>query len=283
MSKIVLLIFFAALILYFLYFHCDENSNNEHFSSEQEAQAAVADKFAYKTNSGMRYNDIEERKRNSLSHTAVDYDHDGYIDEMDTINDDQIMESEEELVIGNSYVTHNDNTEESDQYIRSRTVPKDNVRRTGYKKKTYAHGNRGGSHKQALDFLDTSNEVLDDNFNRDDGEFMANDEHVGEYAAYKQEKKQSGKQKLSDIFNSSNFLPNEKSANPEWWDIIPDAVPLKNRHLIGVSKPIGANTINGSLRNATHDIRGDIPNPSFVVSPWGQSTIGPDTNFKKLC
>ena len=46
---------------------------------------------------------------------------------------------------------------------------------------------------------------------------------------------------------------------------------------------MGANTISGSLRNGTHDIRGDIVNPKIPVSPWGNSTIEPDTNIKGIC
>lgn len=33
----------------------------------------------------------------------------------------------------------------------------------------------------------------------------------------------------------------------------------------------GINTIGSSLKNPTYDIRGNIPNPKFAVSPWGNS------------
>ena len=42
-------------------------------------------------------------------------------------------------------------------------------------------------------------------------------------------------------------------------------------------------TINCTLKNPSHDIRGTIANPKFVVSPWMQSTIEPDNNLKSLC
>jgi len=114
-------------------------------------------------------------------------------------------------------------------------------------------------------------------------QFMGNDEGNAQYAPYKPEKKKIDKFKASEIFNSQNYLPNEKSVNPDWFDVVPDAISVKNRHLINVSKPMGINTIGTSLRNPSYDIRGSPPNPKFVISPWLQSTIEPDNNFKSLC
>jgi len=45
----------------------------------------------------------------------------------------------------------------------------------------------------------------------------------------------------------------------------------------------GINTIGSSLKNPTYDIRGNIPNPKFAVSPWGNSWIEPDMNLKSWC
>jgi len=45
---------------------------------------------------------------------------------------------------------------------------------------------------------------------------------------------------------------------------------------------IGVPTINSTKRNAAHDIRGTIPCPKFVVSPWNNSTIEPDINIKPI-
>ena len=64
---------------------------------------------------------------------------------------------------------------------------------------------------------------------------------------------------------------------------MPDAISVKNRHLINISKPIGVNTIGTSLRNPSHDIRGTPSCPKFVISPWLQSSIEPDHNLKGLC
>jgi hypothetical protein len=45
---------------------------------------------------------------------------------------------------------------------------------------------------------------------------------------------------------------------------------------------LGIDTIGNSKRNASHDIRGTIPCPKFVVSPWNNSTYEPDTNIRQM-
>jgi len=50
--------------------------------------------------------------------------------------------------------------------------------------------------------------------------------------------------------------------------------------LVAVSLPRGVNTNGGTLRNSSHDLRGEIACPKFIVSPWLHSTIEPDINIK---
>lgn len=45
---------------------------------------------------------------------------------------------------------------------------------------------------------------------------------------------------------------------------------------------MGINTVGQANRNASHDIRGIIPNPRDTVSPWMQSTIEPDLTRRPL-
>ncbi|ADO67261.1 hypothetical protein crov228 [Cafeteria roenbergensis virus] len=85
-------------------------------------------------------------------------------------------------------------------------------------------------------------------------------------------------------YDSSQFLPQE--INDEWFDtdftkakynLNDDKMINTDRYIIGV------NTVGQSLKNATYDIRGTIPNPKFTVSPWMNSTYEPDNNLKPLC
>jgi len=84
-----------------------------------------------------------------------------------------------------------------------------------------------------------------------------------------------------DIFKSEEYLA--KETNQNWFEVPPEPISIKNRHLINISRPIGVNTIGNSLRNPSYDLRGSPPNPKFIVSPWMQSTIEPDLNIKGLC
>jgi hypothetical protein len=51
---------------------------------------------------------------------------------------------------------------------------------------------------------------------------------------------------------------------------------------VNSSRKLGIDTIGNSKKNASHDIRGTIPCPKFVVSPWNNSTYEPDTNIRQM-
>jgi len=88
---------------------------------------------------------------------------------------------------------------------------------------------------------------------------------------------------VKDLFDVQQLLPTE--IEEDWFDIEPLQATKKIRgtHLIHPKVHMGVNTVGSTLRNGTHDIRGDIPNPKIRVSPWNISTIEPDTNIKGLC
>ena len=92
------------------------------------------------------------------------------------------------------------------------------------------------------------------------------------------------KKQNMDNYNAKDFLPNE--INDEWFetDFSLAKYQLNDDKLINTERYIiGINTVGQSLKNASYDIRGTIPNPKFVVSPWGNSTYEPDFNLKPLC
>ena len=85
-------------------------------------------------------------------------------------------------------------------------------------------------------------------------------------------------------YNAKDFLP--KEINNQWFDtdfsqakfnINDDKLINTERYVIGI------NTVGQSLKNASYDIRGTVPNPKFTVSPWNNSTYEPDMNLKSLC
>ncbi len=85
-------------------------------------------------------------------------------------------------------------------------------------------------------------------------------------------------------YDAKDFLP--KEVNSQWFDtdFSQAKVNLNDDKLINTERyVIGVNTVGQSLKNASYDIRGTIPNPKFTVSPWNNSTYEPDFNIKPLC
>jgi len=85
-------------------------------------------------------------------------------------------------------------------------------------------------------------------------------------------------------YDAKDFLP--KEINNQWFDtdFSQAKFNLNDDKLINTERyVIGVNTVGQSLKNASYDIRGTIPNPKFTVSPWNNSTYEPDFNLKSLC
>jgi hypothetical protein len=85
-------------------------------------------------------------------------------------------------------------------------------------------------------------------------------------------------------YDAKDFLP--KEINSDWFDTDFSQAKhtLNDDKLINTERyVIGINTVGESLKNASYDIRGTVPNPKFTVSPWNNSTYEPDYNIKPLC
>jgi hypothetical protein len=192
-------------------------------------------------------------------------------EEFASLGSSQENSSMEETV---SEVSNNNNDV---QQLREKFYSKNKARGGKYKRINYSEGQR--DQNTNLNAIYEESNALFENGQLSNDKFTGVDDTNGQYASYKAGK---GSQ-LSDeeIFNVNNFLP--KETNKDWFEVMPEPISVKNRHLINVSRPIGVNTIGTSLRNASYDIRGSPPCPKFVVSPWLQSTIEPDYNLKGLC
>lgn len=147
-----------------------------------------------------------------------------------------------------------------------------------YAKSNYATGVRGKYGNHAWD------KVYQNNSNAITGSFVDNngfaplDETKGSYATY--EGKGNAKLTPDELFKVDKLLPQE--VKPDWFDVMPEPIKVKNRHLINVVRPVGINTIGTSLKNPSYDLRGSPPCPKHVVSPWLQSSYEPDLNIKGL-
>jgi len=140
-----------------------------------------------------------------------------------------------------------------------------------FKASSYATGNRYAESAEVKQFSDNANPFKDlglgDSFSGFDESKTAAEYIPGANTKLTEE----------DKFNNKELLPAE--TNDDWFEDV-QVTGIKNPHLINIYRPVGVNTILSSLRNPTHDIRGDVPNPRFFVGPWNMSTIEPDMNIK---
>lgn len=77
---------------------------------------------------------------------------------------------------------------------------------------------------------------------------------------------------MAQELSANDLLPggNDESAWPNG-----DGT-LQDQNFLFAGHHIGINTVGQSLRNANKDLRSEPPNPQVQVSPWQQTTIGPD-------
>ena len=52
--------------------------------------------------------------------------------------------------------------------------------------------------------------------------------------------------------------------------------------MLDSSYHVGVNTVGQGLRNANRQLRSEPPNPQVNVSPWMNTTIGPDLSRRPL-
>ena len=57
---------------------------------------------------------------------------------------------------------------------------------------------------------------------------------------------------------------------------------LKGVNFLEAGYQVGVNTVGQSLRNANQQLRSEPPNPQVNVSPWLNTTIGPDLSRRPL-
>jgi len=82
-------------------------------------------------------------------------------------------------------------------------------------------------------------------------------------------------------YNPAELLP--KDNNSQWASLNPaGSGPLSNVNMLSAGFLNGIDTVGSSLRNANLQERSEPPNPTLVVSPWGNTTIEADPYRKTL-
>ena len=83
-----------------------------------------------------------------------------------------------------------------------------------------------------------------------------------------------------DQLSPEDLLPGD--ANSMWAKNTPASGDLKDQNFLTAGYHVGVNTVGQSLRNANRQLRSEPPNPQVSVSPWMNTTIGPDLDRKNL-
>jgi hypothetical protein len=166
----------------------------------------------------------------------------------------------------------------AEEKLRKKFDSKNRAKDGIYKNSSYVEGERGNGPSDFDQFFDMHNSLVKDGQTATN-EFSPNDESNGLLASYKPGKKR--KLTDEDIFRSEDYLPQE--LNKDWFEVMPEPISVKNRHLINVTRPVGVNTVGNSHRNMSYDIRGTPVVAKSIISPFLQSSIEPDTNLKGLC
>ena len=83
-------------------------------------------------------------------------------------------------------------------------------------------------------------------------------------------------------FVATSLLPKPMVPGQDSWNIGAPQDITANQNFLSASQQMGVDTVLGSNRNASHDLRQTIPNPISVVSPWMNTTILPDLMRRSL-
>ncbi|MEK0419402.1 MAG: Cafeteria roenbergensis virus [Pseudomonadota bacterium] len=80
---------------------------------------------------------------------------------------------------------------------------------------------------------------------------------------------------------SDDLLP-KKSEN--WFETPSVGTRIDDANLLADAIfKTGVDTVGSTRKNPSYDMRGNIPNPKFPVSPWNNSSYEPDNNLRGLC
>ncbi len=83
-------------------------------------------------------------------------------------------------------------------------------------------------------------------------------------------------------FVSTSLLPKPIIPGQDSWSIEAPNDILANQNFLSASQQIGVDTVMGSTRNQSRDLRNTILAPINVVSPWNNTSILPDLERKPL-
>lgn len=202
------------------------------------------------------------------------------IGDEDNVSQDQAVPRDDMI----QYFPQKDYAAPESDWLRGKFDGRNRAKR-GFKRVSYSAGLRGDlGPSEWENYFDHNNNVVGNSQTGDNDKFLPIDESNGGLAVFKSQGRATCGSNQNcdpeDLFDVDKYLPQE--VNDDWFEVQPEPISVKNRHLINITKPIGVNTIGSSLKNASWDIRAEPAAPKMVVSPWLQSSIEPNVNIKPL-
>jgi hypothetical protein len=238
-TKILLLVFAGFVLVYLLY---NSGGSTEGFTNTQNSNN----------------NNIPSQNMNDLKREINQ-----------ELNEGKIVPAPREQSI--NYLPQNDYAPPESDWLKSKFEGRNRAAPGEYKRVSYCAGKRGdlGPSDWQAEF-DHNNDIIGGSQMGDNDRFLPMDETSDKLAIFKTTGRATCGSNQNcepeDLFDVDKYLPQE--VNDDWFEVMPEPISVKNRHLINITKPIGINTIGTSLRNANYDLRAAPANPKFVVSPW---------------
>ena len=211
--------------------------------------------------------------------------------DIQNVNVSALNELIKEVNTGNTIKTSNPNSAIFDQKVNGRDKAS-NYRNVSYKDSQYRLDfNNDGISQESQNKLDQlyNNAIVfrdseyqnNSNFNgMPDGMMNNNTDYASAGLRNFRTGPETEEQRILNLYNSNNYLPNTPNTNNndmvDGFQIVNNPVSVTNAALIPVLKSMSVNSTLGSKRNMSLDLRGDIPNPKTVVSPFNNSSIQND-------
>ena len=270
-TKILLLVFAGLVLVYLLY-----NGKTENFTSEESNKRVTDIDNPYNNlpHNMEEFTNPQEESIKSIGSAGT---------EMESASQGGSVPIPREDMI--KYFPQNDYAPPESDWLKQKFNGKNKAAPGEYKRSSYSAGKRGAlGPSEWDDYFDHNNNVIGNSQTGDNDKFLPIDETNGGFAVFKTKGRATCGSNQNcepeDLFDVDKYLPQE--VNDDWFEVQPEPISVKNRHLINITKPIGINTIGTSLKGASHDLRGAPSCPKFVVAPWMNSSWEPDTNLKPL-
>lgn len=266
-TKILLLVFAGLVLVYLLYNSRSGVTSAEHFTSGESASATSA---AVPQNMAEAINPKPEMMHAAPSADTVSMD------------SSQVPVPREDMI---KYFPQRDYSPPESDWLEQKFNSRNKPASGQYKRSSYSGAKRGAlGPSDWASYFDHNNNVIGSSQTGDNDKFLPVDETNGGFAVFKSKGRATCGSNQNcepeDLFDVDKYLPQE--VNSDWFEVQPEPISVKNRHLINITKPIGINTIGTSLKNATYDLRSAPACPKYVTSPWLNSSIEPDINLKPL-